>query len=96
MEHVVNIKLNTNVVSSKDVEILVRENGRKLGTLLISRGNIEWRPAFKQIKKHRLSWGNFSKLMATKGRTIKKRVTANKSRQLTKPARSGSNRVSRR
>ena len=78
MEHIVNVKLNTNVVAYKDIEITVRENRRKLGTLLISRGNIEWRPAWKSVKKHRLSWGKFANLMTSEGRTIKKRKAAKK------------------
>jgi hypothetical protein len=73
VEHIVNVKLNTNVVAHKDIEITVREDGSKLGTLLISRGNIEWRPAWKSVKKHRLSWGKFADLMASEGRTIKRK-----------------------
>jgi hypothetical protein len=76
--HSVNVKLNTNVVAYKDVEIIVREDGRKLGTLLISRGNIEWRPAWKILKKHRLSWSKFAEMMTSEGRTIKKRKTSGK------------------
>jgi len=34
------------VVASKDVEIAVTESASgKLGTLLVSQGNIEWQPA---------------------------------------------------
>jgi len=42
MAHQVKLRLNTNVVASKDVEIAVTKSASgKLGTLLISQGNIE-------------------------------------------------------
>jgi hypothetical protein len=72
MAHIVNLKVNTNVVAHKDVEIAIYEGG-KLGTLLISRGNIEWRPAWKQKKKHRLTWKKFAELMTNEGKPVKKR-----------------------
>lgn len=63
MAHEVKLKLHTKVVASKDMEIEVRETSGKLGTLLISKGNIEWRPAWKSVKKHRpgirrIEWGH--------------------------------------
>ncbi len=51
MVHQIRIKLPTHEVENKGVEIAVRENTRKLGTLLIYKGNIEWLPAKKQKKR---------------------------------------------
>lgn len=70
MAHEVKLKLNTNVVAYKDVEISVRDSSGKLGTLLISKGNIEWRPAWKSVKKHRFSWAQFADLMQG-GKTVR-------------------------
>lgn len=63
MAHEVKLKLHTNVVGYKDIEISVRESSGKLGTLLISKGNIEWRPAWKSVKKHRFTWSQFAERM---------------------------------
>jgi hypothetical protein len=68
MAHKVKLRLHTNVVASKDVEIEVHESSGKLGTLLISKGNIEWLPAWKSIKKHRLRWVKFAELMEREGK----------------------------
>ena len=48
MAHEVSAKLHTKIVAHKDLEIEVKtiDGGKpsKLGTLLISKGNIEWLP----------------------------------------------------
>ena len=71
MAHEVKLRLHTKVVASKDMEIEVRESSGKLGTLLISKGNVEWRPAWKSVKKHRLSWKKFAALMENEGKPVK-------------------------
>jgi hypothetical protein len=68
MAHEVKLRLHTKVVASKDVEIEVHESSEKLGTLLISKGNVEWQPAWKSVKKHRLPWAKFAKLMEREGK----------------------------
>jgi hypothetical protein len=70
--HEVKLKLNTNVVGYKDIEIVVRQSSGKLGTLLVSRGNIEWRPAWKSVKKHRFTWQEFAERMQ-EGKPVKTR-----------------------
>ena len=70
MAHEVKLKLNTNVVGYKDVEISVRGSSGKLGTLLISKGNIEWRPAWKSVKKYRFTWAQFASRME-EGKAVK-------------------------
>ena len=44
MTHEVRVKIDTAVVANKDLEIIVRTGQGKLGTLLISKGNVEWLP----------------------------------------------------
>ena len=68
MAHEVKLRLHTKVVASKDVEIEVHESSGKLGTLLISKGNIEWQPAWKSVNKRRMSWATFAKLMEREGK----------------------------
>ncbi|MDQ3685128.1 MAG: hypothetical protein M3430_05930 [Acidobacteriota bacterium] len=71
MAHEVSINLNTSIVLHKDVEIVVRTDEGKLGTLLVSKGNIEWLPANKSVNKRRLPWKAFAELMADQGRPVK-------------------------
>ena len=67
MAHEIRIKMNTAVVKYKDFEVFVRNGESKLGTLLISRGNIEWIPKGNYVNKSRLSWENFAELMKEYG-----------------------------
>jgi hypothetical protein len=46
-------------VVNKDVEVVVRENDRKLGTLRISKGSIDWTPSHGKGARH-MSWGQFA------------------------------------
>ena len=75
MGHEVSAKLHTKVVAHKDLEIDVKtiSNGKpsKLGTLLISKGNIEWLPKGNFVNKKRLTWMQFATLMEEQGKTVK-------------------------
>ncbi len=68
MAHDVKLNLNTSIVLHKDVAIDVSTSAGKLGTLLVSKGNIEWMPSKKVKKKHRLSWTKFAELMEAEGK----------------------------
>ena len=72
-KHDVAFAIPQKFVLSKDVEFNVKSNGAKLGTLLISKGNIEWVPASNTVKKYRLSWEAFGELMETTGNMRKMR-----------------------
>ena len=75
MAHEVIAKLHTKVVAHKDLEIEVKtiDGGKssKLGTLLISKGNIEWLPKGNSVNKKRLSWAQFAELVEKYGKTVK-------------------------
>ena len=45
-----------------DVEFVIKENGKKLGELHISKGNIQWFSTNGRIPK-KLKWSQFAKLM---------------------------------
>lgn len=68
MAHEVFLNLNEKIVLHKDVEVEVKADGGKLGTLLISKGNIEWLPVGNSVNKHRLTWKKFAELMETQGK----------------------------
>ena len=65
------MNINDKLVLHKDIEIEVRKDGKKLGTALVSKGNIEWLPAGNSVNKFRMSWENFAKTMETEGRQVK-------------------------
>ena len=58
MAYEVNVTLHSKVVAHKDLEIEVKTindgNPAKLGTLLISKGNIEWLPKGNSVNKSAL------------------------------------------
>jgi hypothetical protein len=69
--HSVSFAIPAKFVLSKDVEFEVKSDDVKLGTILISKGNIEWRPTVKVVKKHQLTWEKFAKLMEDEGKIVK-------------------------
>lgn len=71
MAHEVRAKVDTKVVGHKDLEIIVKTNDGKLGTLLVSKGNVEWLPKGNSVNKKRLSWVKFAKLMEGEGKPAK-------------------------
>jgi len=77
MAHQVTFDIATRFVLNKDVKFEVKSNSKKLGTLLISKGNIEWLPSGASVNKKRLTWTQFKSLMEGTGKSakVKKRVT---------------------
>jgi hypothetical protein len=71
MAHEVSATLHTKVVAHKDLEVVVRNDEGKLGTLLISKGNIEWLPKGNSVNKRQLSWKRFAGLIEAEGKTAK-------------------------
>jgi hypothetical protein len=52
----------TEIEVSSDIEFVVRENGRKIGELHVSKGSIEWLPSNGRYKR-RMRWSKFAELM---------------------------------
>lgn len=71
MAHKVTFDIQTKVALSKDVKFEIRNDWGKLGELLISKGNIEWKAANKQVKKHRLTWEKFAQMMEQHGHPVR-------------------------
>jgi hypothetical protein len=71
MAHEVTLDISTKFVLHKDVTIEVKKDGKKLGTALVSKGNIEWVPAGNSVNKKRLSWARFAELMVAEGKDVK-------------------------
>ena len=45
-----------------DIEFIIKENGRKIGELHVSKGSIEWLPSNGRYKR-RMRWSKFAELM---------------------------------
>ena len=74
MAYEVRAKINTTIVAHKDLEIVVKTSKEgKLGTLLISKGNVEWLPKGNSVNRRQLTWWKLATLMETEGRRVKKR-----------------------
>lgn len=73
MSHNVRVKIDTALVAHKDFEVIVNAASGKLGTLLISKGNVEWLPKGNHVNKQRLSWAKFATLMEAQGKKVKKK-----------------------
>jgi len=61
-KHKVIMRQPKEIVMNSDIEFIVRENGKKLGELHVSKGSIEWLPNNGRFKR-RMSWSKFAKLM---------------------------------
>jgi hypothetical protein len=59
-------------VVNKDIEVTVREDGRILGRVRISKGSIDWVAANRQTVKY-LPWSRFADLMDAEGRDRRRR-----------------------
>ena len=70
-KHDVSVSIPQKMVLSKDVEFEVKSDGQLLGALLISKGNIEWRPSKASVNKRRLTWEKFANLMDKQGVTTR-------------------------
>ena len=71
MAHEVRVKTDTAIVAHKDFEVVVKTDSGKLGTLLISKGNVEWLPKGNSVNKTRLSWEKFAAFMEEHGKPVK-------------------------
>lgn len=71
MAHEVTLDIATKFVLNKDVKIDVKNTDGRLGTVLVSKGNIEWLPAGHHVNKKRLSWTQFAQLMVDNGSDVK-------------------------
>ena len=69
MANTIEMNINTSVpVQNTDFEVTVRNDTEgKVGTLLISKGNLEWLPANHSVNKYQLSYVQLAGLMVAEG-----------------------------
>jgi hypothetical protein len=69
MAHTVTFNVPRRTLGREDIEFVVEKDGVRFGTLLVSKGAVEWRPANK-VYRRRLRWGRFDQLMREAGRRV--------------------------
>lgn len=74
MAHEVTLDLATKFLLNKDVKIEVKVDQKKLGTLLVSKGNVEWVSAGNSVNKKRMTWKKFADLMEAHGQNARARA----------------------
>ena len=62
-KHIVTFKTPALELGSSDVVFSASADGKKIGTLKISQGTVEWVPANKSKKTHHLGWEQFAEAM---------------------------------
>lgn len=69
MAHKVSMRQPKDSVVNRDVEFMTYKNNRKLGTLRVSRGSIDWIPSNGTMARY-LSWSDFALIMESKDEVI--------------------------
>ena len=69
MAHKVTFSVPERTLGREDVEFVVEKDGMRFGTLLVSKGAVEWRPTNK-VYRRRMRWDRFDVLMRESGRRV--------------------------
>jgi hypothetical protein len=71
-QHEISFRIPRGALGIVDAEFDVRRDGELIGTLLVSRGAIEWVPTGATTYQYLLPWQRFSTLMKRVGRKRRK------------------------
>ena len=69
MAHKVSFAVPKRALGREDIEFIVQKDGVRFGTLLVSKGAVEWRLTNK-VYRNRLSWDRFDQVMRASGRRV--------------------------
>ena len=69
MAHTVTFSVPERALGREDIEFVVKRDGVRFGTLLVSKGAVEWRPTNK-VYRRRLRCERFDQLMRESGRKV--------------------------
>lgn len=78
MAHHIKFKMPAMQVENSDITIEVSSKDpgsqpRKMGSLKVSKGNIEWIPRDHSTTRYQLSWTNFADMMSSQGKKVSRR-----------------------
>jgi hypothetical protein len=68
--HSISMKQPKEVILGKDVSFQIKRDGKKLGVLNVSKGNLEWVPASSKVKTYRLRWSQIAEIFEEYGRLV--------------------------
>ena len=68
--HDIDVTVPAATVKNKDMQVLVRADGRVFGRVCISRGSVDWIPANSPVAR-RMTWERFDQLMNEHGRKVR-------------------------
>jgi hypothetical protein len=71
MAHKITMRQPKDSVVNRDVEFLVYKNNKKLGTLKVSKGSIDWIPSNGTVARY-LSWSDFALIMESRNEVVVK------------------------
>jgi hypothetical protein len=69
MAHKVTFDLPRRELGREDIVFVVQKDAKRFGTLLISKGAVEWRPTNK-VYRRKISWDKFDQLMREIGNRV--------------------------
>jgi hypothetical protein len=69
MAHTVTFSVPERSLGREDIEFVVMRDGVRFGTLLVSKGAVEWRPT-NNVYRRRLRWDRFDQVMRASGRRV--------------------------
>ena len=69
MAHKVTFDLPRRELGREDIVFVVQKEDKRFGTLLISKGAVEWRPTNK-VYRRKISWDKFDQLMRAIGNRV--------------------------
>jgi hypothetical protein len=69
MAHKVTFNLPRRELGREDIVFVVQKDDKRFGTLLISKGAVEWRPTNK-VYRRKISWDKFDQLMREIGNRV--------------------------
>lgn len=71
MAHDVSLTIPPIAIGSLDMKMEIKEGGVKLGTLHVSKGNLEWVPRGRSSNRFRLQWSEFANLVSEHGKPVR-------------------------
>ena len=69
MAHKVTFDVPRRDLGREDIVFVVHKDDKRFGTLLISKGAVEWRPTNK-VYRRKISWDKFDQLMRQSGNRV--------------------------
>ncbi len=67
MQHEVKFSIPERELGKADIEFKVKRNGKKFGTLKVSKGSVVWVPK-DNTYGFKMNWNDFDEQMTTKGK----------------------------